>query len=498
VQFARVPASLTMRAILKSTALLGGASLVSAAFGMLTAKAGALLLGTSGIGYFGLLQSLLGVLQLLGAFGLSASVVRFGAAAAAEGEASFAAVRRAGWLVVLTASAVLVPALLIFRAPIGRTVLGSADRATAVVTVAAVLLLGLASVLQMGILAARKQIRGLATVTIVGSALGAAAQIAIFWRFGMPGVPAAVASAAALQFLFSCVAVRTLVPPTQVRVPRLEVTKTFRQLVAFGGPHTASNFAGSGVHLLLPVLILSLLDLSSVGIFRASFTFSASYLGLVLVALSQDYFPRLAAERDSALATNTVNQQFRLLLLVGGPLIHAAMAFAPTLIRLLYSSEFLPAVSVLRWQMIGDVFRFQAVVLSYVVLVYGRPVTFFAMEAVSGVVLIGSVSAAVGIFGLPGSGIGYAVSFGIYALVVWFTARRMLPFRWESRNLVLLSAVLAVCLVIRFSPDVQLGPVVFSLGVIAALGYAAYALLCLYREGSGRTLQSPTEVVDPS
>ena len=487
-----------MRTILKSTALLGGASLVSAAFGMLTAKAGALLLGTSGIGYFGLLQSLLGVLQLLGAFGLSASVVRFGAAAAAEGEPSFAAVRRAGWLVILTASALLVPALLVFRYPVSRTVFGSAERATAVVIVSAVLLLALASVLQMAILAARKQIRGIAMVTMLGSALGAAAQIAIFWRFGMPGVPAAVATAAALQFLVSFIAVRTLIPRTEVPLSRLEVTKAFRQLVAFGGPQTASNFAGSGVHLLLPVLILSLLDLPSVGIFRASFTFSASYLGLVLVALSQDYFPRLAAERDKALARNTVNQQFRLLLLVGGPLIHAAMAFAPTLIRLLYSAEFLPAVSVLRWQMIGDVFRFQAVVLSYVVLVYGRPATFFAMEAISGVVLIGSVFAAVRIFGLPGSGIGYAFSFGVYALLVWFTARRLVPFRWEPRNLILLSAVLAVCLVIRFSPDVQLGPFVFSLGLIAALGYAAYALLCLYREGSGRTLQSPPEGIDPA
>jgi O-antigen/teichoic acid export membrane protein len=369
------------------------------------------------------------------------------------------------------------------RTPISRAVLGSAERATAVVMVAAVLLLALASVLQVGILAARKQIKGLATVTIVGSALGATVQIAIFWYFRMPGVPAAVIAAAALQFLVSFVAVRILLPPAEARVPRLEITRTFRQLLAFGGPHTASNLAGSGVHLFLPVLILSLLDLSSVGLFRASFTFSASYLGLVLVALSQDYFPRLAAERDRALAPRTVNQQFRVLLLIGGPLIHAAMAFAPTLLRLLYSSEFLPAVSVLRWQMIGDVFRFQAVVLAYVVLVFGRPLRFFAMEAVGGLVLIGSVFGAVRIFGLPGSGIGYAIAYAVYALVVWTTARRMIPFRWESRNLALLSAVLAVCLVIRFSPDVQLGPVVFSLGTIAALGYAAYALLCLYREG---------------
>src|SRR5437867_4393087 len=97
-----------MRAILKATVILGLSSAVGSLFGLLTAKASAIYLGPSGVGYLGLVQSLLGLSQLVGGIGLSASIVRFGAGAVAAGDRpAFDAIRRAAWGIVIVSSMVV-------------------------------------------------------------------------------------------------------------------------------------------------------------------------------------------------------------------------------------------------------------------------------------------------------------------------------------------------------------------------------------------------------
>src|SRR5947209_8499677 len=74
-----------MKSILKATAILSSGSLVSILVGLVSAKFSALLLGPSGVGYMGLLQSTLSLVVLVaGMGGISAGLVRAGARARAE------------------------------------------------------------------------------------------------------------------------------------------------------------------------------------------------------------------------------------------------------------------------------------------------------------------------------------------------------------------------------------------------------------------------------
>jgi len=255
-----------------------------------------------------------------------------------------------------------------------------------------------------------------------------------------------------------------------------------------------SAFAGSGVQLLLPAAVLASLDLTSVGYFRAAFAFAGTYLGIVLASLGQDYYPRISARLDSHSASEMINQQFRLLLLTAGPLVLIAIAFAPTLIRLCYTVGFLPAALILRWQMLGDVFRFQAWVLSFVVLARGKPSGYLGIEIVGGVSILCGVLIGAHWMGLAGIGIGYAVGYLLYDFVVWRTVLRFLEFRWDRGNLALMLVLLTLALAILVLPDVNLKGFSFSVGAVLALAYSAYSFGHLRREWSAVHIPKGVEI----
>ena len=81
-----------------------------------------------------------------------------------------------------------------------------------------------------------------------------------------------------------------------------------------------------------------------------------------LAALAADYYPRLTGiVDDKTAAIHLINHQTEIALLLAGPVFLAMMALAPWVIRILYTASFLPAVEVLRWQILSDVLKIQPV-----------------------------------------------------------------------------------------------------------------------------------------
>jgi len=80
------------RAILKSTTLLGGSSLINILIGMVRTKIVAILLGPSGVGFMGVLSSLQQIVSTVTGLGLNSSGVRQIAHAAASNDEKAVAV----------------------------------------------------------------------------------------------------------------------------------------------------------------------------------------------------------------------------------------------------------------------------------------------------------------------------------------------------------------------------------------------------------------------
>jgi PST family polysaccharide transporter len=95
------------------------------------------------------------------------------------------------------------------------------------------------------------------------------------------------------------------------------------------------------------------------GCFQAAWAISMTYVGFVLGEMAADYLPRLTEPiHDRERAKSLVNEQNELALLFAAPASLAMLMLAPWLIELLYVKGITPAAELLRWQVMGDLFKF--------------------------------------------------------------------------------------------------------------------------------------------
>ncbi len=465
----------SMKSLFRATAILGSSSLVTITVGLVSSKVWALLLGPGGLGLMGLLQGLVGLSGLVAGLGIGVGVVRLGAnALARDSLGEMAALRKAAWILFAATGGCSLLVLIAFRAVVSQYMLGTPAYAGSVVLVGLSLVFSLAAGMLLSLLNAYHRVSALAWVTIINSIGSAAISILLVWLWGERGIALALIGGAVVNWLAAWMYVRRELPPASVRPRQRDVLRAARALLRFGLPYTGSMIVGSGVQFLLPVLILHFLNKESVGFYRAAIAVSVGYIGFLLTAMGQDYYPRAAAiSHQPAALVRLVNEQHRFIMLLGVPMIMTALALSSYLVPLVYSPQFSPAVPVLEWQLIGTLFKFSSWTMSYVILARCGSTTYFCTELVAGLVTVSATWLGLQWLGLMGVGVGFFITYVIYYLVVWILLRREIEFRWTRENTSLLLVSVLAALIIRSMPAVGLA----VLHLPVALLFAALAML---------------------
>jgi enterobacterial common antigen flippase len=464
-----------MKSILKATAVLSSASLISVLVGLILAKASATLLGPQGLGLMGLLQSLVGLAALIAGMGVSAGLVRAGAKALAQqDERQAAALSSGAWLLCLTLGVPAALLLVLLRTPLSHMMLGGTEHSGAVVLMAPTLLLMLATLIQTSILNAHHRIGDLARVAVTSSVSGGILTVFFIWRWRAGGIAPGMLAVSVASWAVSYYYLRRLRSGASVAVPRRDARSAARELLRFGAPYTASMLVGGGVQLIIPALVLHTLGGDGVGFYRAATMISVTYLGFLLNAMAQDYYPRISAASDEPIVlTQLINDQLRLVLLLSGPIILGMLALVPYLVPLVYSARFAPTSNLLEWQLIGDLFKFSAWTMSFVILARSGSKMFFITELFGGSCLLLSSWFGMRWFGLSGLGIGFILTCGLYLLLCWGITRRGLGLRWTTENKLLFLTFALAAIFIRALPYVGLHnfrtPVALSLAGLLGL-----------------------------
>lgn len=442
-----------MKAILRATAILGSSSAVSVLAGVATAKVNAITLGPAGLGYLALLQSLLSLSVLTVGFGVGAGVVQMAAKALAAGDQIKAkSIELAGIGLTFVLGVLGFSILVLFKVSAAKLILGDGNQAGDVVWVGAGLLLSLFSGILVSILNAHRQIGALAKIGVVNAILGAIVTVALVLWGGASFLPYVVVGTSGSSAIVSLLFYQRLyfVGGRTQPLPSLgDVSSSALELLRFGGPFTLSMLIGSGVQMLIPILVMQEIGQDSVGFYRAATAIASQYLVFLLTAMSQDYHPRVAATIvDPNRLALTINDQYRFLLLVSTPVIFATLGFGIWLVPMLYSSAFLPSLEVMRLQLIGDFFKLASWTLSYVVLVSSAK-KFFYIEAMGGITILSVTWAGLQAWGLIGAGVGYLIGYLVYYVASWLVIRRLFPFRWDRVNVKYFSwAGLAACILL--------------------------------------------------
>ena len=436
-----------MRSPLRATAVLASGSAATLLVGLISAKVWALIVGPTGVGLLGLMLSVVAVGGILASMGIGTGLVREGASLRGRGDVArsriveHAAVRLTWILAILSAGAFVA-----LRVPLGKWVLGGAVSPFEIVLLGLAVAISALAGIQTSLLNTHHRVGALARFAVLNSVLGATISLSVLWFLREEGIAYAVVSLQIVSWAVASWFVRRELAagePGQMGSGG-GFGRAARTLVGFGIPFTASALIGSGVQFALPIFVLHLLDTESVGFYRAAVAISIGSFGFLLTAMGQDYYPRVSeSSHDLESLRALVNQQLRLITMFGATAVIVGQALAPYLIPLIFSSSFAPAVPVLEWQMVGNLFKFWSWAMSFVILAHSGSRAFFFTEFVGGTVTIVATWVGVHFYGLVGLGVGYLLTCIIYFLVVWVMLRRGIQLVVSRENIGLMLVTLA-------------------------------------------------------
>jgi PST family polysaccharide transporter len=459
-------ADINSRGLLKSMAIIGSAQAVKILITILRVKTVAVLLGPSGIGLLSVLNNLHEMASLSAGLGLSSSGVRELSSAKGDPEA-LSRVRRVLLGALLIQGVIAMVLIWLARSWLAGFLLGSHEHATEVGVVGIAVFLFLIGSSQTTLLQGMRRIGDLGRVTVWGTLFGTLAGLAAVFLLGRDGLIWLILAPAAVSVLVALLYTRRLTPPDTVRMTLGNIWRAWLPMVRLGVVFMIGSLVTVGTLLLVRSRITQELGLDAAGHFAAAWSITMIYVGFLLQAMAADYFPRLTEViQDRNAAARLMNDQMQLALVLGGPLLLVLIGCAPWLIRLLYSAEFDPAVKILQWQTVGNVFKLAAWTLSFAIVAAARSRVFLATELLFNILFLPMIW-----FGLPQLGIQIVGISFLLAYVAYFTVIAALVhyqhgFRWQplSFRLLGLHMLLATAL-LALSLNFQVAGALASIGL---------------------------------
>lgn len=471
------------RTILRSSSIVGAAQIANVLLGLAKMKAAAVLLGPTGIGLIGLYMSLVQTAASVASLGTNSVGTRqIAEALSTAGEAAVSHVRRAlFWgTLILALSGGLVFWLL--GDSLSHLFVEDARRVKDVPWLSIGVTLSVLTGGQTALLTGFRKVGDVARITVASGFLGSALGIGAIWIAGEDGIVAMVLAPQLASLILGQFFVRKIGKPLGASPSISSVMREWRVFVTLGAAVMLSGLIATSGHLLARVLVQREIGNEALGVFQAAWAVGMTYIGFALTAMATDYYPRLTSIiSDRKAACRLVNEQTEVALLLGGPVLLLLLGIAPWVVLLLYSKEFGASVEVLRWQLLGDIFKVASFPLGFLILASGAGRVFVLAEFLATSVFVSVIVVFLSSLGVIATGLGYLAMYAVYLPIVWWFAARRIGFAWMPAVKIQLMALVAAALCIGFlsATSETLGA---GAGVLFALIFAVWALMRLSEE----------------
>ncbi|MBN2167162.1 MAG: O-antigen translocase [Marinilabiliaceae bacterium] len=467
----------SFRQIFKATSLFGGVQVFNVIIGIVKVKIVAVLLGTAGVGIMGLLNAPRDLIMTVTGLGIAFSAVRDISQAHGQNdkfkmsEAIFV-LRRWSWFTGLLGAV-----LTIAVAPLlSEWTFGNKDYSWAFVWLSVTMLLNSISSGQGAVLQGTRRLKDMANSGVTGSLLGLITSVPLFYFYGIKGIVPALIVSSVTSLIRTWYFVRK-VEVEKVHLTLKEVWHKGGIMAKLGISMTLAGFIASLSRYILNAFISNYGSVDQVGLYNAGWGVLGQYTGLVFAAMATDYFPRLSSiQADNKKVKELVGQQAEIALLILVPMITLLTVFMPFVIRVLYTSSFLPVVMFATLTLLGMQLKAVSWAMGYVFLAKGDGKLFLILEIISGAIILLLNLLFYYLYGLNGLGVSFIISYLIGALLAFGVLKNRYQFGFSRHfyQLFIISSVMIVLayLTIHISNDIykySLGVIVFGVSFLYAL-----------------------------
>lgn len=408
----------------KSTFIFGFVQVFNIAVKVGLNKAVALLLGTSGMGMISLYNTSIHLLSVGAGLGINQSGVRDIAAARGSGDKERMDITITFVKRIIRYTSLLGVILMAALSPLlSEWTFGSKQYTIAYLFLS----LAVGATIQTNgyraINTGMRELRNVAYSTMWGALAGLITGVPLYFLIGENGiVPSLIISSIATLLIARYYAAK--VKYDHIRLTLRETFSNSSDMIKMGISLMLMSFMLSAVQLIISSYVSGHGGLDIVGLYQAGATIVTSYFGIIITAMSTEYYPRIASFNEDNLKLNeAVNAQSEIGLLIALPMMVLFVFLAPYFIRFLYSDSFLSATSYLDYAILGVIATICSNSMGMVLLAKQASRVFLISSAIGNAVILGLTLLLYNIAGLKGLGIAYAMNgimqFFMYDLIMW-------------------------------------------------------------------------------
>lgn len=340
--------------IFKTTFLFGFVQVFKIVVGVVKNKIVAVLLGTEGVGLLGVYSSAISLLQQGAGLGISQSGVRDIADANGKNDRTqfSRAINIINKVILLTGLLGCIVTLTLSKF-LSEWTLGNSAHTIGYCILGIAVAFNIVNEGKQAILKGMRQMKALANASMIGVFIGFVTAIPLYYFFGKEGIVPELLIASITACLVSGFYVKRI-QYEKYNVSFIEAVKTSKATFMAGTALMLSSFFAQLANVIIISYIRSHGGLEDVGIFNAGSVIMTTYFGVMITALSTDYFPRISALwNDNSAIQEELNRQSIVSLLLCCPLFVLFITLMPLFIKILYTDEFLHAVDFIKFGVIG-------------------------------------------------------------------------------------------------------------------------------------------------
>ncbi|GCD78816.1 O-antigen translocase [Schleiferia thermophila] len=409
---------------MKATSIFGGVQVFQIIIGIIRSKFIAILLGPSGMGIAGLLQSTTGLIAGLTNFGLSTSAVKDISAAHSTGNSIRVSIvvtvfRRLVWITGILGAI----STLVLSPWLSQITFGNREYTYAFILISVTLLIDQISSGQGVLLRGMRQIGYMAKSGMIGSVLGLFTTIPLYYIYGIKGIVPAIIISSVTSLMISWYFAQKLgLKPIYVSIAR--TIAEGKDMLKLGFMISLSGLITIAASYIVRIYISNTGGVDQVGLYNAGFAVINTYVGLVFTAMSTDYYPRLSAVAHSnEESKEVINQQAEIALLILAPIIIVFLVFINWVVIVLYSTKFLPVNDMILYAALGMFFKAASWAVAFIFLAKGASKLFFWNELATNVYMLALNIWGYYFWGLSGLGISFLLTYMFYLIQVFLVAR---------------------------------------------------------------------------
>ena len=442
------------RQMVKSTSIFGGVQLLNILISLVKSKFIALWIGPAGVGMIGLFNA---AINLVSGF-TNAGIETSGVKAISTSEKvpdllarEFSVLKRLTWI-----SGILGVVVIALLSPVlSRISFGNEKYTLAFVLLSLTLLFRQLTTGNLVLLQGLSKIQFLAKANLYGNILGLLISLPLYYFLKIDGiVPSIILSSLAAMSLAYYFGGRIKI--ANVKLSHKEVITEGRHLIVLGFSLSLIGLLTTLSSYLLQVFISHYKGVTEVGFYTAAITILNTYVGIIFTAMATDYYPRLTKIcSDNVQVKKLVTEQSVIAVLLLTPIVVCFLVFAPNVIRLLYSKDFLPVVPLVCWGILGMIIKAVSWSMGYILIAKGDSKLFIKTSVGFNSVFLLTNILGYYYYGLEGLGITFLGNYIIHFFGLKIITKEKYAFSFTSEFCKLFAFCFAICLITFFALHIE-------------------------------------------